>query len=370
MDSPLDKLTIRGFKSIQRLENFELGALNVLIGANGAGKSNFIEFFRLISAMMKRDGLKEYVSGRAPNYLYGGAKETPRIEVEMAFGKNSYGFQLKPTDDDFFVINDEWCSYLPIGCKTSLGSGNFNPGLLSAKDNPGRWTEKGIAGHAYEAICSWKIYHFHDTSEQAGMRRYQPESHYKDGNARPGLYTDASNIAAYLRWLKKTNPGVYCRIVDVVRLAIPFFDDFLLDVEDGEVRLEWRQKGLKNYPMRPTQFSDGSIRFICLATALLQPEPPSTIIIDEPELGLHPYAIALLAELIQTASSRTQVIVATQSQTLIDHFSIKDVIVVNRDQGASKFLRLNENDYRQWLEEYSLGELWSKNVLTGGPVYE
>jgi predicted ATPase len=122
--------------------------------------------------------------------------------------------------------------------------------------------------------------------------------------------------------------------------------------------------------MQPYHLSDGSIRFICLAAALLQPNPPSTIIIDEPELGLHPAAIVILAELIQVAAKGTQVIVATQSPALIDQFGIDDIIVANRRNGASAFQRLKEKDFTEWLKDYSVGELWAKNVIAGGPVHE
>jgi energy-coupling factor transporter ATP-binding protein EcfA2 len=148
-----------------------------------------------------------------------------------------------------------------------------------------------------------------------------------------------------------------------------FFDDFDLKEkkfgQETKVRLSWRQKG-SDYPMQPYHLSDGSIRFICLATALLQPVLPSTIIIDEPELGLHPAAISILAELIQDAAKRTQVIIATQSPALIDQFALEDIVVVNREEGASTFTRLNERDFSTWLEEYTVGELWRKNVITGG----
>lgn len=392
MGHPLDKLTLRGFRSIQNLESFELRPLNVLIGANGAGKSNFVEFFRLMSAMMKKDGLREYVAGNADSYLYGGVKQTKQIEVSMVFGENGYEFRLQPTEDGFFVINEEQCfnnAELHKGntYTARLGSGNFDSKLLEMKGRYGEVAKKtqerrswereydkkfqAILEESYDALCSWRIYHFHDTSVQAGMRRYQDANHYKDGSGRPVLSMDADNIAPYLLWLRGEDIKVYQRIIEVVQLAIPFFDDFILDARsDDRVRLEWRQKGLKDYPMRPTQLSDGSIRFICLATALLQPELPSTVIIDEPELGLHPFAISLLAELIQSAACRTQVIVATQSQALVDQFAVEDVVVVSRKKGASEFRRLKEEDYKQWLEDYSLGELWSKNVITGGPVYE
>ncbi len=365
MRSSLDKLTINGLKSIRELNNFELKNLNIFIGGNGAGKSNFVEFFRMISSMMKSDGLKEYVAGNADAYLFGGPKQTKAITVKMCFGQNGYDFELAPTQDGFFLINNEQRHYLPAGSTRNLGSGNFNPGLLIDKNNSGLRSEHGASWYTYNAICSWKIYHFHDTSLEAGMRRYHDQGH------KEALFMDASNIAPYLFGLKEKHPDNYREIIDAVRLVIPFFDDFILEPNNQEnLRLDWRQKGLKDYPMRPTQLSDGSIRFICLATALLQPNPPSTVIIDEPELGLHPSAIPILAELIQNASQRTQLIVATQSPALIDNFNVEDVIVVNRKDGASTFERLQEKDFNVWLETYSVGELWSKNVISGGPVYE
>ena len=152
---------------------------------------------------------------------------------------------------------------------------------------------------------------------------------------------------------------------------IPFLDDFILKPNGNEMlRLDWRQKGVADYPMRPSHLSDGSIRFICLAAALLQPTPPSMIVIDEPELGLHPQAIAILAELIQSAAKRTQVITATQSAALINHFSVEDIVVVNREDGQSTFERLKHEDFSAWLEDYSVGELWAKNVIAGGPAHE
>lgn len=154
-------------------------------------------------------------------------------------------------------------------------------------------------------------------------------------------------------------------------MVVPFFYDFILQPDYNEnIRLNWQQIGLNDYPMRPSQLSDGSIRFICLATALLQPQPPAAIIIDEPELGLHPEAIGILAELIKLASERSQIILATQSPLLLDQFSIKDIIIAKRKDGASTFVRLNEQDYAAWLEDYSIGELWIKNVIQGGTVCE
>ena len=184
---------------------------------------------------------------------------------------------------------------------------------------------------------------------------------------------DASNIASFLLNLESAEPDGYTLIRDTVRLIAPFFDDFLLRAQkrgvDEQVRLEWKQKG-SDFPFQPHQLSDGTLRFICHATALLQPTPPATIVIDEPELGLHPYAISMLADLIKSASERTQVIISTQSPTLLDHFAPEEIVVVNRQDGRSTFDRLDAQVLAGWIEEYSVGELWQKNVVLGGPTRE
>lgn len=226
---------------------------------------------------------------------------------------------------------------------------------------------RGVPGHVHDAVSSWTVYHFHDTSLLAPMRRDQSARDFEQ--FRP----DASNIAAFLLHLRENYESSYTLIRDTVRLVAPFLDDFLLRPEqkggEEKVRLEWRQRG-SDFPFQPVHFSDGTLRFICLATALLQPRPPSTILVDEPELGLHPYAIALLADLIQSASERTQAIISTQSPTLLDHFEPEDVVVVTREDGRSGFERLEPHKLAEWLQEYSVGELWQKNVVRGGPVRE
>lgn len=371
MTQSLDKITIKGFKSIRALEDFELSNLNVLIGGNGAGKSNFIDFFRMLRAMLELPlpgiasaSLKTYIadSGGSDDFLFNGPKVTKQIEVVTRFGKNGYRFKLSPTANETFIIIDE-ASYYEGGNSGwwEMGSGQTTPELLKEKDKKGTIGKHSIAYFIYTAISSWKIYHFHDTSKLAPMRRYETidDSDY--------LRFDASNIAPFLYNLKK---DVYKQIVDTIRLVTPFFDDFILKPNKNEkVGLLWRQKG-SDYPLKPHHLSDGTLRFICLTTALLQPNPPSTIIIDEPELGLHPYAIEILAELIQSTSKKTQLIVSTQSPALVDYFKQEDIIIVNRKKGESVFERLNKHELSSWLKDYSLGDLWRKNIITGGPAHE
>jgi predicted ATPase len=183
------------------------------------------------------------------------------------------------------------------------------------------------------------------------------------------LRADGSNLAAILYWMKSKYADHYQNIVDGVRLVAPFFDDFILEPshENGEmIRLEWEERGSDNY-FNAAALSDGTLRFMCLATLLLQPSLPSIVLLDEPELGLHPYAITILAELLRGASTKTQVIVSTQSVTLVNQFEPQDVIVVEREGGQSVFKHVEAEQMDKWLDDYGLGDLWEKNVLGGRP---
>lgn len=368
MDTPLDKLTIRGFKSIRVLEDFKLKNLNVIIGANGAGKSNFVDFFRLLIVILRGD-LNTYIRehGGIDDFLYNGRKITEVMEFSMRFGERGYRFAIKPDAASGALLINE-ARFYEHGTTGWWELGDSSDGKSRlAQEATGNGTNKEYSLPVFNTVLSWRIYHFHDTSRTAPMRHYEIVQDNKI------FRYNASNIAPFLLRLKNGHQTEYSEIINAIRLVMPFFDDFLLDEiafgEKIQVNLAWQQKG-SDYPMQPYHLSDGSIRFICLATALLQPNPPATIIIDEPELGLHPEAIALLAELIQSAALRTQVIVATQSPALIDYFAIEDIVVVNRKDGASTFDRLKEKDFSEWLKDYSVGELWRKNVIAGGTVHE
>ena len=362
MASSLDRITIEGFKSIQSLEDFELGHLNVLVGANGAGKSNFVDFFRLLRAMSE-ERLHSFVgeNGTADSFLFNGPKVTEKISGRLVFGPNQYQFELRPTVTGEFLVGHE-----VVGPKD--GPRHFKVTIGGGLESELRALEDEQSKFAHESISSWVVYHFHDTSSTAAMRR-------RGGSVRDfrELRSDAGNIAAFLYRLKQTVPERYEQIRYYVQLIAPYLDDFLLEPEQSGqaelIRLEWKQKG-GSMPMQPFQFSDGTIRFICLATALLQPTPTATIVIDEPELGLHPFALNLLASMLRQVSAQTQIIVSTQSATLLDTFEPEEVIVVDRADGASRFRRLEPEPLKDWLLDYSLGQLWQKNVINGSPIHE
>ncbi|SPE35960.1 putative ATPase [Candidatus Sulfopaludibacter sp. SbA6] len=370
MSETIKKLTIEGFKSIRKLENFELRPLNILIGANGAGKSNFVGFFRLLRELVEQrlQLAVQTMEGGADRCLYMGPKITRRFTAKLYFGQNGYQFALDPTPDNRLVFAEETTA--PVGdwhwdgdIDHFLGFGYAESILKGIKDI----SRSEAPRYVYEGISSWTVYHFHDTSLTAGVRRQRPI------NDNEALRPDAENLAAFLYRIRQTSPGSYSRIRDVVGLAAPFFDDFKLRPVPGTpdlIELEWLQKD-SDYPFRAHQLSDGTLRFICLATALLQPVRPPTMLFDEPELGLHPYALTLLGNLITRAAEEgTQLIVSTQSAPLLNEFVPEDVIVVERHQGESVFRRLDSSDLSEWLREYTLGALWQKNVLGGGPAPE
>jgi predicted ATPase len=370
MGQPIDKITLKGFKSIRELEDFPLRSLNILIGANGAGKSNFIDFFRLLRAMADED-LQGYVlkHGGADGFLFLGPKYTQRISASLEFGKHTYEFDLALGGLADLVIAQEYIRHSSDSTMYVVSRGTRESVLLKeCREGKSRAAQiLDAAGlNIYGSVSSWVVYHFHDTSMLAPMRRM--------GSVRDNEYLrpDAGNLGAFLLRLREEYQSAYEEIRDTVRLAAPFFDDFKFRprASNGDMilQLEWTQKG-SDYPFLVTQLSDGTLRFIALTTALLQPNPPSTILMDEPELGSHPYALNLLAALLKEAATRTQVIVSTQSSLLLDNFEAEDVIVVERKEGESVFRRLSSAGLEEWLKDYSLGELWQKNVIGGRPSH-
>lgn len=354
----LSRVVLKGFKSIGECE-LDLQSLNILIGANGAGKSNFIGFFRMIQQILDKK-LQYYVGkqGGPDSILHFGRKKTPELSAKLYFGHNGYLCRLEPTQDNRMMFAQESFWWDILSEPMDLGAGHFE---TMAHKGTGTQVDK----YVLPAMKQWRVYHFHDTGEDSPIK--QPHKLNDNGFLRP----NAQNLAAYLYLLKEKNFEYYQRIVKTVHLVAPFFEDFFLHPSsaNGEViELEWLEKG-QDIPFKAHYLSDGTLRFICLSTVLLQPgeKQPETILIDEPELGLHPYAIKVLAALMKTVSKEKQLIISTQSVELIDEFNPEDIVVVDRVDSKSSIRRLDPQKLKEWIEEYSLGELWKKNILGGRP---
>lgn len=355
----LSRLTLRGYKSIAECD-IELGKLNVLVGANGAGKSNFIGFFRLINRILDQQLQLAVSSMGGPDaLLHFGRKKSEEMNAELYFGNNGYKFTLKPTQDNRMVFGRE-CLWWNMHGDWRPQSGHFESYLEDQKER----TE--IYDYVVPPMRSWRLYHLHDTGQSAWVKQIHGI------NDNEYLREDARNLAAFLYRLKRHHEAQYLRIVKAIQLVAPFFGDFHLrpTVDNSEkIQLEWTETG-QDIPFTSSALSDGTLRFICLATVLLQPEEfmPAAILIDEPELGLHPFAIAVLGGLMKSASSVHQLIISTQSVELINEFDAEDLIVVDRQGGASSFKRPDASALALWLAEYSLGELWQKNLIGGRPA--
>lgn len=364
----IKNFAIDGFKSIRHLE-LDLRQLNVLIGANGAGKSNLIGFFRLLN-FLQSGALQRHIGeqGGANGVLHYGAKITPQLSSTINFetdrGFNRYHMRLTHAAGDTLIFADEEIKYSNKNKQTegptiSLGAGHKESSVIAQSEG----TDKAAttAKVIRNMMGDWQVFQFHDTSATAYIKqsRYLDDSYF--------LKADAGNLAPFLFKMREQKGEYYRRIVETIKLCAPFFDDFVLIPRDNNIILNWKEKN-SDMLFGPHQLSDGTLRMMAIVTLLLQPKLPSMIIIDEPELGLHPYAITVLAGLLKSASGRSQLLISTQSVNLVDELEPDDIIVVDRKDGQSEFSRPDPKNLDGWLDEYTMSELWEKNVLGGRPA--
>jgi predicted ATPase len=366
----LNKISLEGYKSIKQCRDLKLEKLNVLIGANGSGKSNFLSFFKLLKEAMKGE-LQIFVgrNGAAHSLLHFGPKQTGEISGSLQFDNDEesaiYAFKLLFAAPDNLLFASETFRSIPKPAEPSdypefIARGAFE----SAVVHPGFRENKRLKWFA-SVISGLRFFHFDDTSLLARMRGLWSANDHRL------LYQNGENLASVLRFLREAYPEHYLRVLETVRLIAPFLADFVLEAPTSSpemVMLNWRAKGA-DYEFGPHQLSDGTLRFTALATLLLLPTEmlPGMIVIDEPELGLHPYAIKILASLLLDASERTQVLVATQSAALVDEVGPEDVIVANLEEGATSFERLDQERLADWLKDYSLSQMWESNLFGGRP---
>ena len=333
--SKLDYISVKGFRSLADVQKLKLNGVNVLIGANGSGKSNFVEAFAFLRAL-RQGNLARYVAeaGGANQLLHFGAAHTSEVTFKVSFDNEAskYEVTLAATAND-----------------------GLRPVVETATDERGH-------------IDSWVRYHFEDTSRLSPIRM---TANVNDNRL---LRSNGSNLASFLYRLGATHEQSLSVIGRTTRLVAPFFGGFALEpdaLNDQAIRLRWRHAGSDAY-FDAAALSNGTLRFIALATLLVQPKElrPSVILLDEPELGLHPYAIAVLASIVKSASAESQVVLATQSSALLDQFDPEDVLVADRTDGGTRFRRLDGERLGSWLEHYSLGQLWEKNELGGRPAPE
>ena len=367
--SKLVSIRIRGYRSIKEA-TLELRPLNVLIGANGAGKSNLVSFFKMMNALTAKR-LQQYVAstGHASSNLHFGPRVTPQLEAELRFETDrgqvdTYTMRLFHAAGDSLIFAQESMSFLGPGRVEArveeLGPGHKET-LIGTASSEGNQTAKVLQ----YLLNHCRVFHFHDTSPTSRVRNYC----YVGDNR--WLMPDAGNLAAVLYRLRSESSIAYDRILETLRQIAPFFDDFDLYPNgpgEKDIILNWRHRN-RDLVFGPHQLSDGTLRAMCLVSLLMQPADrlPLLIIIDEPELGLHPYALDIIASLCRSASEHVQILISTQSSAFVSSFDPEDIVVVERDGESSRFNRPDAEQLEAWLEDYSLGEIWEKNIIGGSP---
>ncbi len=372
----IESVRIRGFRSLADVELLGLPQATVLIGANGSGKSNFVRFFEMLTWMLGARRLGEFIErqGGADDQLFGGNRRTPRLEAEVGLlrsdrGWHDYRFALTHAHPDRFFFTEECFRFkrhdsLQEAEWVHLDSGQREARIIEAAH---AWEEfhvnTGTVGVIVDLIGNCPVYQFHDTSDSSNFKKLW------DVEDRNYLRSDAGNLAAVLHRLEREDIRRYEVICRHIGRILPGFDRFVLEESYGKVSLRWQAKGTdKTFGAHLT--SDGSLRFFALVTLLnLPPEMlPGVLLLDEPELGLHPAAITLIGGMIKALAEERQVIVATQSPLLVDAFDLDEIFVLDLHEGRTEIRKLDPDDYRQWLNDsFTPGQLWQKNLLGGRP---
>ena len=374
----LSQVDIQGFKSFAQDKRvaIDLKPLNVLIGANGAGKSNFLSLFQLVQYFSKQP-LNSIVSMTANpgDYLFYGAKQSSEFSAALTFCDENwqiiYDFVCKPNHSHTGIyFSKEQVKLVGQNTEKILledQAAHTDSILLTRQDNY-------FVSLLNQLLADIQEFHIRDTSFESQNRHGVDLNQHK-------LLANASNLAAVLYALKNSenNRKYYLKITRFIKSIFPQFQDFVFepDFERSKIYLNWREQG-SDHLFSAHQASDGTLRFMALATILNQPVDymPKILILDEPELGLHPKALAVLAAMLDLATQHSRIILTTQSGDFLDQFEADDIIVVERlqtheqDKGslfASSMKRKNTEALAEWLEEYSLSELWHKNILGGKP---
>ncbi len=367
-------INLSGYKSINtKGQDIPIGDITVLLGANGAGKSNLVSFFSLLNYLITNNMQRFIGENDSNSLLYYGSKLTSEIAASILFESKkeicNYTFSLSYSAGDTLFFGEE-----KIVVTDKINNKQF-PVIFNAG-----LKESGLCNYAnnqhdahmkkiFYLLDNIKVFQFHDTSINAKIRN---KGYIEDNRF---LHRDGGNLAAFLYSIKNQQDGekYYIRIIRYITQIMPQFGDFDLHpstLNEKNILLNWREKN-SDHIFGPHQISDGSLRFMALATLLLQPPKslPSVIILDEPELGLHPSAISVLAGMAKTASQKCQVILATQAPRLVDEFEPENIVIVERDlkENCSIFKTLHQEKLNEWIERYSMSELWEKNVIGGQP---
>jgi predicted ATPase len=383
-------------------ESLPLARLNVLIGPNGSGKSNFLEAISLLQAAPKDLSAPVKEVGGVRDWLWKGASnavagvevivENPsgqmplrhamrftehgsrfelveeRIEYERPFsgsGKTTpyffYRFQngypvLKESRHEEPGASKEGAPPGQEGGEErELKRETLNPeqSILSQVKDPERYPFLAYLQASYSRISIYREWSF---------GRYTPPRQEQKADLRTdSLMATCENLALVLNRIR---PKGRKRLLEALKALYPEIQDFNVQVEAGRVQLFLEES---NFSIPATRLSDGTLRYLCLLAILCHPEPPPLVCVEEPELGLHPDVLPELARLLVEASERTQLVITTHSDILVDAMTERpeSVVVCEKHNGQTEMRRLKKDDLSAWLDKYRLGQLWTKGQLGG-----
>jgi predicted ATPase len=393
--SSFDFIKIEGFRSIKETE-LSLNPLTVLIGPNGSGKSNFMDLLSLI-AEASYGHLAEGMANRGgfDNVCFKG--DPGDIFVEFRFKPEGI-FQEERTSVRFRLKLKRFGSYPRVWfeqIEKAPDQYHTSPLQLMRRDKDGcefRSIKTGISEDleekALESESELAIFQVKDKDKYPTpyklLRLLQEWAFYRDINVGPNapirqpdlvrptvrLVADGGNLASVLYSIQQQHPATWKEIEEILETVYSDFHSITFPPEggDGKVLLRWWERPFeKKSGFSAGLLSDGTLKLLCLLAILKSPDPPPMICIDEPELGLHPDWIKLVAELLISAATRTQVIIATHSPQLVSKLEPDSIIVANKSGGATKFQHLDSGELSKWLEEFSLGELWMAGHFGGRP---
>ncbi len=357
-------LSVAGFRNLKQVSEVAMPDLAVLIGGNGVGKSTVIRFVDFLK-QMQQGRLQRYVmeNGGGDDQLFMGSNQTSSITAQLKFdlGNGSfaeYVFELgyRSVGDGLCVEREGWRRAGETDKEANLWNFVSDGDRGTGKESALAIQSDETARLIHRFLADMAVYQFHNTSVNAAINKYWDVTDcYR-------LRSDGGNLASVLLDLKKNDPRRYSIIVRQIQRFVPTLEDFELNPVEasGKVMLKWRSRfSDKTFGAHLT--SDGSLRLFCLITLLSLPEErlPSVICIDEPELGLHPSAVELVAEMVKIVARKRQVILATQSPYLVDCFELENVIIAESRGGATSLKNLPRSEYQRWLDaDFQLSDIW------------
>lgn len=391
MQTLIKEITLQNFLSYGEPMTVSLGALNIMIGPNGSGKSNLIEAIdllrnapsNLLNPIRDGGGISEWIwkgspvpsEARIETVFNRGKTEERNIRHTLAFSSVLQRFEIKDEriEDEFplsghanpyfYYHLNKGHPYLNVRGSSSKSKKrelraediDFSASILSQRRDTDMYPELAWLGDNLSNITIYRDWNF--------GRCTGPRIPQQSDGPNKWLSSDCSNLGLVLSKLRN-NSEIKRVMLDNLCALNPNIEDFNVLIEGGTVQIFVQESGMS---ISATRLSDGTLRFLCLIAALCHPNPPPLICIEEPELGLHPDAIGVLARLLHKAAEKTQVIVSTHSAILVDYFteSPESVIVAEKNESGTWLHRLSKEELKPWLENYRLGKLWLSGEIGG-----